>query len=187
MAPANHADAATSLVGRPGNALDQGPGESESRYALPSMQISPTGLGLMLRQARDMQADMDRAFGRTLSEFNRIAEWTDADAEWNSLLPSPSIDVRESSNVYVLVAEIPEIEAADVSVVLTGRTLNLTAGRQAAIDGSGRARQYTRTFRFPGPVMNDNTATAHMSNGILRVTVPKALGHAPAEKALRLL
>lgn len=93
---------------------------------------------------------------------------------------TPPIDLHETPDAYVMVAELPGFTADDFSIRGTATSVSLT-GRRPPMDV--RAVQYLRlergqgdfgrTFTFPEPVDVTRIA-ADFSNGLLTVTIPKA-------------
>lgn len=110
----------------------------------------------------------DRLSGDGLGDFERPG--------------TPATDVAESPTEYEVTVELPGFTRGDVSVRLAGQTLYVDAARGADVERSGggvvrrdRAREsQSRQITFPEPVDGDEVS-ATMHNGLLRITVPKAM------------
>lgn len=93
----------------------------------------------------------------------------------------PTVDVRETEAGYVIEAELPGLDPADVEVTVEGDTLTLTGEKKAEERLEGETRfvverrygSFTRTFRFAAPLAPD-AVTATAKNGLLTITVTKA-------------
>jgi HSP20 family protein len=93
---------------------------------------------------------------------------------------TPPIDLHETPEAYVLIAELPGFTKEDFSVRGTPTSVSLT-GRRPPMDV--RAVQYLRlergqgdferTFTFAEPV-DLTRISADFSNGLLTVTIPKS-------------
>lgn len=97
------------------------------------------------------------------------------DAAW-----TPPVDLLETHDAFVLVAELPGFKAADVTVTATAGTLILTGERPPVVPaperflrierGSGR---FSRSFTF-GEDIDVEAITATFERGLLTIRVPKA-------------
>lgn len=94
---------------------------------------------------------------------------------------APNTDVIEDENQTVAVVELPGIDRSDVKVSFDRGVLTVTAERKPyEVPQKGRIllREqtigvYRRSLRVHHPVEVGNL-TAHLADGILRVTLPKA-------------
>jgi HSP20 family molecular chaperone IbpA len=94
---------------------------------------------------------------------------------------APNTDIMEDDNQTVAVVELPGVEKSDVKVTFERGVLTVTAERKPfEIPEKGRvlmreqtAGAYRRSLRVHHPVEVGNM-TAHLADGILRVTLPKA-------------
>lgn len=143
---------------------------------------------LVFRHTRQMRSRMDAAFRETMHAFVHMDGRL-----WGGLhggdmpFPFPAIDMREHGDAYMIVSSLPGIDSEQMGVVLSGRTLTLTALQVEGGSAYRGVRHFRRTFRFPGPVVNDRSAVAWVSNGVLRVVIPKAVEEEPVRKVLHLL
>ncbi|MCS6772153.1 MAG: Hsp20/alpha crystallin family protein [Kiritimatiellae bacterium] len=96
---------------------------------------------------------------------------------------SPSADIEDRGDKYIVRIDLPGVDKSEISVNLNGQTLSVS-GQTAEVkderDPSGRIiRQERRTGRFqrvlvlPGPVQGDNMEAKYV-DGVLTIVVPKA-------------
>lgn len=107
-------------------------------------------------------------------DLNRVLP-TGNDTEW-----LPAVDIVEEKNRYVLRADVPGVDAADIDVSMDAGVLTVSGVRHAdPLDensGLHRSERLTGRFarRFTLPESTDADAiTAKCRNGILELVVPK--------------
>jgi HSP20 family protein len=104
------------------------------------------------------------------------------------LAPQPSfprLNVWEQDDALVAEAEVPGVSDADLEVVATGNELT-SRGARAAADGDDstyhrRERstgKFARTVRLSVDI-NSSKVEAKLSNGVLRIVLPKAAAAQP--------
>ncbi len=94
---------------------------------------------------------------------------------------SPSVDIEETAEEFVLKADLPGVAQKDVKVSLMGDTLTLRGTRkQESANGEGNAHRierafgmFERTFTLGTPVRADQVK-AQYRDGVLEIRVPKA-------------
>ena len=118
--------------------------------------------------------DIEQMFDRMTRGFESIE---------GGLSESVAVDVAETDDEYVVVADLPGFDREDIDVELAGETLTVSA----AADGNDEDddRRYLRRERPRGPVSRsvrlpetvdpEATDAAHEA-GVLTVTLPKAAG-----------
>lgn len=90
-----------------------------------------------------------------------------------------SVDVAEQDGAYVVTADVPGVERADIDLSVSGETLTIAAERESATDEGDdsyvhrerRRESMRRTVRLPGEV-DAEAASATYTNGVLTVTLP---------------
>lgn len=99
---------------------------------------------------------------------------------------TPAFDVEETSDDFVVRADLPGMEADDIEITAAGGSLVITGEREATSERNHDGyHAYERTFgRFyrtvPLPGAADlDAASADLDNGVLTVTVPKRPEHKP--------
>ena len=96
---------------------------------------------------------------------------------------SPSIDIRETDDAFVIEAEMPGVKPEDAEVTIDGRTLVIRGRSEEEKERNEkngrylmRERQsatYVRAITLPSEV-DPNQVSCEFENGELKVTVPKA-------------
>ncbi|MEF3698627.1 Hsp20/alpha crystallin family protein [Desulfolutivibrio sp.] len=98
----------------------------------------------------------------------------------SGFLWSPTADVMETPEAFVIIVEAPGVAREDMTVELRGRSLWIRGERRAPRDGAtGLYRMlershgpFARRFALPPGIVRD-AATAILADGILEITVPK--------------
>lgn len=96
---------------------------------------------------------------------------------------SPSADIEDRGDRYVVRMDLPGVEKSDISVGLNGQTLTVS-GKTSEVkderDPAGRilrqerrSGQFQRVMTLPGPVQSEKME-AKYADGVLTITVPKA-------------
>jgi len=112
---------------------------------------------------------------QALNDFERMEKLIlDLDDGWASLSSSPAMDMREEKDHYTVLFSMPGLSPSDITVTLEGRLLSVMSNpkSQARLPHSGVS--FERRVWLPGPVTDGDFAEAVLSNGILRVRIPKA-------------
>lgn len=121
-------------------------------------------------------ADLAPLFGRT------AFAGTAANAEqWQ-----PRVDIREEAEAFVLLADLPGIDPAQIQVQMDRHVLSIKGERPAAVLAEGQrhlvAERRTGTFerRFALPESADAEGiTATGRHGVLEIRIPKKAESAP--------
>lgn len=107
-------------------------------------------------------------------DFDRIANRT-AGARW-----VPAVDIIEEQDAFLLRADVPGVDNADIDVSMDNGVLSVSGERRAEErkedTGTQRIERATGRFlrRFTLPDTTDAKGiTAKSRNGILEVTIPK--------------
>jgi HSP20 family protein len=110
----------------------------------------------------------------------------DLGTAWLAELPwSPSAEVSETENAYVVAVGLPGVHKDQISVELQDREVIITGEATDQVKGR-RHRSSRRTGRFdqramlPGDV-NPEGVIAQLADGVLTVTVPKSEAARPRE------
>lgn len=124
------------------------------------------------RELFDLQRSINKLFNES---------YTDAGSEGVALTTwTPSVDVFEEENAYLIKLELPEISREDVKVNLNENTLTITGERrlenEEKRDSYHRIErsygQFYRSFALP-PNVNAEAIKAQFKDGMLRLTLPK--------------
>ena len=94
---------------------------------------------------------------------------------------TPSVDINESSDSFIIKADLPGIKKSDIEVKIETNVLNLNAERK--IDKKNvnekyhfserRSGTFRRSFKLPKSVKQEKI-TADFDNGVLSIIIPKA-------------
>ena len=120
-------------------------------------------------------------FNRVLAfdrELDRLVNWN------GKRFFVPSLDVVERTDAYVISAELPGVDPANVEISFEANTLTLRGTKQPALkpQENEELRVYTaervsgsfeRAVRLPEYVEGDKIEAAYV-HGVLTITVPKA-------------
>jgi len=110
---------------------------------------------------------LNRDSGRSTAE-DRARTW------------SPAVDILEEKDNFLLRADLPGVNAADIDISMDNGVLTVSGVRHAEERSEDTAIQrvervtgkFTRRFTLPEMVDADGIMAAHR-NGILEVTIPK--------------
>ncbi len=125
------------------------------------------------RPAR-FENEIRNAFNRCAADAGNVTEWT------------PRVDIREEDNRYVVVADIPGVELADIEISTEKNVLTIKGERKSETqtDGAKLTRiershgSFARSFTLPESVDKD-AITASGKNGVLEIAIPKKPQAAP--------
>ncbi|MFB6068816.1 MAG: Hsp20/alpha crystallin family protein [Halobacterium sp.] len=122
--------------------------------------------------------DIERMLERMAEQFEGVDEFRSFEAPFGGRL---KVDVEDLPDEYVVTADLPGFEKADIEVELADETLRIAADRETAAE-SEEAGHYVRRERsresmsrsvsLPEPVDEDGVS-ARFKNGVLTVTLPK--------------
>lgn len=116
--------------------------------------------------------EMDRLWNRFLGETPFARTFNEM---W-----SPSVDISETKDDFVVKAELPGLEAKDVNVSISGNVLTIKGEKKAEEEEKDehyhRVERYSgsfqRAFQLPSGVKADKVE-ANFDKGVLKVTLPK--------------
>ena len=99
-----------------------------------------------------------------------------------------ALDLRETKDAYILIADIPGFESKDVLISIEGRKLNIQTQRREKVDPTDgkllfkerRLRALNRSVILPKTV-NEADIHASVGEGILTVTLPKKANETPRQ------
>ena len=122
-----------------------------------------------------LRKEMDRLFERfgdwDLPEMRTLGDWT------------PSLDVSDTKDAFMVKVEVPGLDSKDISVSLEGQMLTIKGEKEHEKEEKDeqfyRAERaygaFARTIRLPAAV-DGGKVIAGYKNGVLTVTMPKAPG-----------
>jgi HSP20 family protein len=132
--------------------------------------------------------DPSRGFGDIYDRMGQLVNVTlgDLGTAWLAQLRwSPSAEVSETENAYVVAVELPGVHTDQISVELEDREVIITGEATDQVKGR-RSRSSRRTGRFEYRAMlagdiNPEGVIAQLADGVLTVTVPKSEAARPRE------
>ncbi len=126
------------------------------------------------REMENMLERYTHATGRGLGSDNgselNFAEW------------SPTVDIEESDNLYLIRADVPGVDKKDIEVRLDNGALSIT-GEKHAEKESGKGTRHHRSERYSGSFARRFTLPAAVKadkvdatykDGVLSLMIPKA-------------
>jgi len=120
-----------------------------------------------------LQRQLDQAFNKTSATPETATAQTVA---W-----IPRVDIYEEAERFVVLADVPGVEAKDINITAENGVLTIRGERRVekkASDKSGYERiertsgSFLRRFTLPESA-NTDTITAKQTNGVLEVSIPK--------------
>ena len=99
---------------------------------------------------------------------------------------APAVDISETKNSFIVKAELPGLDAKDVTVSLSGDLLTIKGEKTSKEEEKDEHHHYVerysgsfqRSFQLPASVQNDKVE-ASFDKGVLKIIIPKV---AEAEK-----
>jgi HSP20 family protein len=132
----------------------------------------------------------------TSSLFSPLVDWNDGDSLFDDLLTGiarpasvfPAIDMAEYENESVLVAEMPGVRKEDLKLSVNDGVLTISGERRGHklpensswLRNEIESGKFTRSVQLPHDV-NADGISAELTNGVLRVVLPKAEEIRPRE------
>jgi HSP20 family protein len=99
---------------------------------------------------------------------------------------SPAFDLLETTESYLLMADLPGLEINDLDIELTATSVTILGEREGEVlDGASSCHALERRFgsflrRFDLPEgVDGSTSLAQMANGVLTIALPKRLRGLP--------
>ena len=122
-----------------------------------------------LVEAQWVHRQMDSVFNSVLHDFQQFESLLNFDEGWPALVPSPTLDMRDLENHYLVIFSLPGISTDDVQLQLDGRILTLICGADASPGAFYQGR-----VQLPGDIDESRETQARLTNGVLKVFLPKA-------------
>lgn len=132
----------------------------------------------------DLRRDMEALFDRFSTGSPQASGWQGV---------FPPVNLYETPDTYVLLAELPGLEADDLHISLEGSTVTIEGERKIdyttreGISLHRRERQsgsFRRAVQLPAAIDADNVEAVHR-NGVLRLRLPKRPEHQPRQIAVQ--
>ena len=132
--------------------------------------------------------DVETLFNRLVKgNFVRLPQSSTGSVEW-----SPSADISETDQEYVIRAELPAVKKEDVQVTVEDGTIMIKGERkQQNVDKKEKYHRvetfygsFERTFALPENV-DANSIRCESKDGILTVHIPKTETHKQGPKQIK--
>lgn len=123
--------------------------------------------------------------------FNRFSGASPVSSGWRGVYPA--VNLYETSDAYVLTAELPGVDPEAIHVSLEGSTVSLSGERSVdyrsgeRVSLHRRERQsgsFRRAFELPAIIDADKVEAVHR-NGVLMLRLPKSEEHQPRQISIR--
>jgi HSP20 family molecular chaperone IbpA len=123
--------------------------------------------------AQRMFERMDSTFANAFLNMRRADPFAHFDDGWDRLVTSPGMDMREHDNKYVVLCYLPTVSPSNVSVTINGRMLTVSSTAREWDGTTAETSSFQSRVQIPGPVGDLQQATASLSNGVLKIIIPK--------------
>ena len=126
-----------------------------------------------------MQREMNQLFGTSFSRFHTNPQ---LGTLFDSRTFTPSIDVEETQDAYLIRVDVPGASESDISVEVEGNVLRIRGETNHEDEGSESSGQIVRKERFEGhferaialsSAVDSTKMTSQYENGVLTITLPK--------------
>ena len=126
-------------------------------------------------ELEEVSSRLNRIFGRTAArdetgrELLKVGDW------------APSVDISETGESYMIMAEIAGVKKEDVQVTIEGGMLTIQGERKR--ENEEKDRKYHRVERFYGSFLrsfhvpedaDENSVKAEFKDGMLNIMLPKS-------------
>mgnify|MGYP002760763938 FL=1 len=134
--------------------------------------------------SRNPFEELERVFSRMSQQFDETTGIRELEVPGLGRgYESPTVDLVERDDEFVLAIDLPGFEREDLEVKTTDRTLRVQAEKEATFDEERdrfvrherRQQSIDRSIRLPSQV-NPEKVDAEMRNGVLTVTLPRVAG-----------
>ncbi len=116
------------------------------------------------------------------NEINRLAEGRDSGDEGSNIIATsdwaPPVDIIERDDAFVILADVPGINPADIEINMENGVLSIKGERLVNEDRKGYKRMerargtFYRRFSLPDTA-DPERVTARSRFGVLEITIPK--------------
>lgn len=131
----------------------------------------------LINELQTMKQRMETLYLKSFS--GQEADKTDTDAK--AATWQPCVDVWESEEEWIVVADLPGVQDEDLSVEVLDNQLTIGGNRKFNLPGKGKGLkaskterpegQFSRTFMLPPNALKDSIQ-AECKRGVLTITIP---------------
>lgn len=137
---------------------------------------------------RSSMFPMDMSWGHMDKMFNQLRQsWpfhgvNEQPFQFKDLALNPDVDIKEDKNSYQISAELPGLDAKDITVDLTDNVLTISGEKKSESEDKKdedyhvmerRYGYFKRSFSLPFSVKQEEVK-ADFKKGVLHVTLPKS-------------
>lgn len=145
---------------------------------------STSGLNTLnpFEEMQRMHEEINKMFGNSWSRFSQAPGFENF---FDDTAFSPSIDLDETKDAYIVKANIPGTEKSKINVKLENDILTISGTTDEATSVKGKSGttlsqerfvgEFSRSLSLPGAV-DDHGMTTNYKDGVLTVRIPKASG-----------
>jgi HSP20 family molecular chaperone IbpA len=155
-----------------------------------SRQLNPNFSRVIGRTRLDMDSQMSMILNQALDDLVALENLMDVNREWQSAESACAVDMREFDDHYLVSCSMSGCTKSDadkklVTADLSGQLLTISATPRSP--SRSESQTFTRRVWLPGPVMNHHFVQARLTNGMLRIAIPKFERFHMAKSLKRLL
>ncbi|WP_028670378.1 Hsp20/alpha crystallin family protein [Saccharospirillum impatiens] len=145
----------------------------------------------LIRMRDDMDRLFDQAFGST--QLPSLFDDSDWFADSTDML-RPNVDIAERKDTYVITAEVPGVEEADLKLTLEQDCLVISGEKHSEHEDTKDKRvhrversygQFRRVLALPSDAKVDDVV-ARFKNGVLTVTIGRDLSQASSRRQIKI-
>ncbi len=130
-----------------------------------------------------MQREMNRLFDNFISSEDR----EEYRGVWR-----PNVDIKETSDTVVILAELPGMQKEDIKLTIRDNLLQISGDKKQVSEQKGEtwhrversSGSFCRSFTLPS-LVDSGKINATFKDGILQITLPKAEQAKPKEIAIK--
>ena len=128
---------------------------------------------------RDIREEVNRLFDRELIP---------ASESWGDYAWSPKVDIKEAEDKFIVLAEVPGVDAKDLQISIENNKVTLKGERN--LEKRSKEENYLKVERISGTFyrqlnlpesLNSEEANAILHHGLLEISIPKKEAHTPKQ------
>jgi HSP20 family molecular chaperone IbpA len=153
----------------------------------------PAQMDMACREAQRIFDGMDSRLPPAFASMTARDPFTHFDEGWDLLAKTPTMDMREHSNHYIVQINLATLNPSNIEATLSGRILTISSTANELKGRTSHSSRFETRVQIPGPVGDPQAAQAVVTNGILTIMIPKgqlhteATGHGTEMVKLKLL
>ena len=121
-------------------------------------------------------AAIDSMMSSTFHDMAYLHSLVRFDDNWDSLSLSPTMDMRSDKAGYLVLMSIPGVNTTNLDVSLNGRVLTVCSSREVDNKHYHGVQHFEKRILLPGEIGDVDGVHAEVTNGLLRVHVPRGSG-----------